>query len=183
MQTLFKRIFGHIGPTEAVNTHTVEHSTGRFPTVLHHAGGGPRFKPDPEWLLADEVTPETLLSVFRQAYMDVETIPNGMLRVSVEGAGHVNVRVDVERKLLVFVQHYGLKAESTRSDKLELANRINDRVVLVRLTVADDTTLTSDHFMAYDGVVTPRQIIEGLRRFAHVTRAAVSRMDTEDVVQ
>ena len=182
MQTLIKRIFGHPRHSDAAAV-LASKATQQVSTVWGRADSVQRSMPDPELLLPDQVTTETLLSVFRRAYMEVETSPSGSLRVGVEGAGHVTVRIDAERRLLAFIQHYGLKEEVTRSVKLEFANRINDLAVLVRMTVADETTLVSDHYMAYDGVVTARQIVEGLRRFAHVTHAAVMRMDTDDVMQ
>lgn len=183
MQALIQRFFGTAqvatpGPNVAAATPATTVTVQHVPTFGRPLGQ------DPELLLPDQITPETLLSVFRQAYMDVETSPSGSLSVRVEGAGKVFVRIDTERKLLVFIQPYGLKEGATRSDKLELANRINDQVTLVRMAVSEDSNvLVADCFMAYDGVVTPRQMVEGVRRFAHVTHAAVVRMDTDDVVQ
>ena len=175
MQTLIQRIFGGPAtPADPVPTPA--------PVPGGTLGGYPATKPGQELLFPEQITPETLLGIFRQAFMDVETMAGGPLRVHVDGAGHVLVRVDTERKMLSFVQHYGLKEEASLLDKLQLANRINDQVVLVRLTVADETTLVSDHFMGFDGTITARQIVEGVRRFARITRAAITKMDHQDIV-
>ena len=112
----------------------------------------------------------------------VETMSGGTLIIHMDGAGHVLVRVDTKRKMLSFVQHYDLKEEASLLDKLQLANRINDQMVLVRLTVADETTLVSDHFMGFDCTITARQIVEGVRRFTRITRVAITNMDLQDVV-
>lgn len=164
MQALLQRLFTPKGTT---------------PTPVQRVVGVPAA---PEMLPADQITPETLLTVFRQAYLEVESLPDSSLMLTLAGDGRVRVRVDAERKLLSFTAVYGLKEEAATLDKLELANRVNDGMVLVRLSVADDTTLVSDHYVRLDGVFTPRQLVEGVRHFAQTTRAAIQCMDTGNVV-
>lgn len=137
---------------------------------------------DPDLIWAEQVTPEKLLSLFRQAYMEVESLPDSSLSLKVTGDCRLHVSVDAPRKLLCFSAFYELRAEADWQEKLALANRINDRVVLVRVSVTDSTTLTSDHFIRLEGVFTPRQLVEGARQFAETTRSAIQRLDVNNVV-
>lgn len=127
-----------------------------------------------EVLGEDDITVERLLSLFRQAYIPVETSASGtQLALRLESGMRAIVTPDASRQLIVVAAIFGLKSTAPMADKLAAANRLNDQVIFLRAAVVDDTTLCLDHQMACDGGVMAAAVIGAVRRMDRIAPRAL----------
>lgn len=135
-----------------------------------------------EFLCEDQIDTAKLLSLFRQAFLEVEVASDTRLRVRAENGTRVSVAVDAKRQLIQFVIAYGLREDAPMLDKLALCNRVNDQVIFVRFSVSDPTTLCSDYNLPFDGGITTAAIMGTLRRMARITGQSIGEMDEDKLV-
>lgn len=135
-----------------------------------------------EFLCEEQIDTPKLLSLFKQAFLEVEVASDTRLRVRAENGTRVSVAVDAKRQLIQFVIAYGLREDAPMADKLALCNRVNDQVIFVRLSVSDPTTLVSDYSLPFDGGVTTAAIMATLRRMARITGQSIGEMDEDKLV-
>jgi len=135
-----------------------------------------------EFLAEEQIDTPKLLSLFKQAFLDVEVAGDTRLRVRAENGTRVSVAVDTKRQLIQFVVAYGLREDAPMIDKLALCNRVNDQVIFVRFSVSDPTTLVSDYSLPFDGGVTAAAIMATLRRMARITGQSIGEMDEDKLV-
>lgn len=135
-----------------------------------------------DFLHEEQITNAKLLALYKRAFMDVQSLAVGdRLAVMTESRVRLLVQVDAERRLIFFTAYFGLRADASLSDKLALAHRANDKLVLARYTVLDDTTLYADYQLPYEGGL-PAALVVGLtRRLGQVMRQAVSEQDESGV--
>jgi hypothetical protein len=132
--------------------------------------------------LAEQDTTLNQIKAFMdQAAFKTEIDEDGDLKITDDGLKSF-FRVDAERKIITIFAVYRLKASATELQKLQLINRLNDKVIVVRFCMPDATTLWCDYQFSFDGGVTPFYILNTYRQFARITRMSVATHDTEDVV-
>jgi len=129
----------------------------------------------------NEMSQQTLKAYFEQAAMTAEIDSDGDLKITENGFKGF-LRVDAERKIVTIFALYGMKAAAPEIQKLQLVNRLNDKIILVRFCMPKPTTLWCDYQLRYEGGLTPYYIINTYRMFSRVTRQAVAQQDTDDVV-
>ena len=135
-----------------------------------------------EFLCEDQIDTAKLLSLFKQAFLEVEVASDTRLRVRAESGTRVSVAVDANRQLIQFIVAYGLREDAPMAEKLALCNRVNDQVIFVRFSVADPTTLVSDYSLPFEGGVTTAAIMGTLRRMARITGQSIGEMDEDKLV-
>lgn len=135
-----------------------------------------------DYLSEEEVSNERLLTLFKQAFIQVECGDGPYLRVTSENGVRLSVSVDKERRLISLAATFGLREEAALHEKLVLCNRVNDSVIFVRLSLSSRTTLCADHQLPFDGGITAAAIVAATRRLARITVQAIQEMDTDRVV-
>lgn len=121
--------------------------------------------PAADFIGEEGVTPEAMLRQLRQAFFAVETVPgNDYLRVCGEAAVRLRVTIDAERRLLQLSAAFGLAPSAPMDEKLRAANRLNERVVCLRASIADETTLMLDHHVVIAGGAAKAAIVAAVRR-------------------
>lgn len=132
-------------------------------------------------LFDEEITNERLLAVFRQAYLEVESAAEGRLCITVDGI-RILVKADPKYKMIFFSAYFGLKADAPLMDKLAFANRANDRMVLARFSVLNDTTLFIDYQLSVRDGTSAAAIVHLVQRLPRVMLEAIGGLDSDKVV-
>lgn len=130
----------------------------------------------------EKLTLNLIQNFLDQAAYKTEIDSDGDLKVVNDGGMKAFVRADAERKIITIFAAYPLKASAPELTKLQLVNRLNDRVIVVRFCMPDATTLWCDYQFSYEGGLTPRYILHVYRQFIRIVRIAVAQYDTDDVV-
>jgi len=135
-----------------------------------------------ELVTPDNVTAEMLRDLYEAAYMDVALDEeSGVIRVREELAARAQLSESKERILLFAV--YGLKDDTQRIDRLELANRINENYVLIRAGIDDNGDLWFDYCILVKGGLTKKAIVQATRTFLMLVPKAVNECDEDGIVE
>jgi len=129
----------------------------------------------------ENATVELLLEIFEQAFMEVS--------LDDEGRG---VRINEDVRARAFLNEasdriqigalYGIKEDAQRIDRLELANRINDRYAVIRAAIDDDGDLLFDYCLLLRGGVTKKAVVQTTRTFMNLVTRAVNECDEDEIV-
>ena len=136
-----------------------------------------------EMIGGEELTGHKLLEIFKGAYMDAQLDSDGDVRLALDGI-KVLITVDQSRKLVHFISIFGVKPEATRQQVLELCNRINDRLILIRAAypaALPSPALMLDHYVVTEAGVSPTEIVDDVRRFRSVI-SSVPPLNTDDIL-
>jgi Putative bacterial sensory transduction regulator len=136
-----------------------------------------------EVITREEITIPKLHEVYTQAFMHSEIQAGGDIKLELESL-KLFVKVQPEKKILSLYALFGVKPGTTRLQVLELCNRINDGLVMVRActpAVFTSPALWLDHDLDIESGMTADDIVSETRRFRTVI-AGVPGMDTEDVL-
>jgi hypothetical protein len=136
-----------------------------------------------EIIAPEDMNNPKLHELFQAAYMKpMYDRDEDLMIEGHSGMRHI-VTADTERKLLKFMSVFGLKADAPRESKLELTNRLNDKVVLVRFSMPKDDVLLADYFIPFDEGITALQVFSCLKWFDKVTIGAIQDCDDDDIVE
>lgn len=136
-----------------------------------------------EVMRSEELSGPRLLEIFRGAYLDGELDSDGDVRLTLDGI-KVLVTVDVSRKLIHFISIFGVKPGAARQQVLELCNRINDRLILIRAaypSALPSPAVMLDHYVVTEAGVTAVEVVDDVRRFRTVI-GSVPPLNTEDIL-
>jgi hypothetical protein len=136
-----------------------------------------------EVITREEITIPKLQEVFKQAYMPAEIGTDGDLKLEMDGI-KIFVKIEAEKKILRFYSLFGTKPGTTRQQVLELSNRINDGLVMLRAccpAAFPTPALWLDHDLDIEAGMTAEDIVSETRRFRTVI-AAVPSVNTEQIL-
>lgn len=137
-----------------------------------------------EVITREELTIPKLHEVYRQAYMNSEIGADGDIKLELDGM-LVFVKVEADKKILRLYSLFGTKPGTTRQQVLELCNRINEGLVLLRAScpsVLPDPALWLDHDLDIESGMSAEDIVSETRRFRAVI-AAVPMVNTEQILK
>ena len=135
-----------------------------------------------QWISAKEISLDRILSVFQNAYIDAEIDEDGDLCVRTENGIKVLISVNDANALLHFVAIYGLREDASEAQKLGFVNRLNDEIILVRFSVANENTLVADYYLPYGQGVSPFHIVSVVRLVNRIIPPTFSKYDEDDVL-
>ncbi len=133
---------------------------------------------------SDEFSSQVLYGIYRDAYMEPSVDDDGDVLLRVEGL-RISATSMPDRHFLVLRTGFGLKPTAEREQCLELANRLNDNMVLIRCSVptpAPTQILFVDHFTMTVGGITGEEVVAVTRRFCCVIRDGLREYDTDHLV-
>lgn len=136
-----------------------------------------------EVLANEELTGTKLAEIYRNAYMDVQVDSDGDIRLNLEGI-KVLVSVDGTRKVMHLMSLFGAKPGTTRVQLLELCNRINDGLIMLRAaypSALPTATMMLDHYLVTEAGLTALEIVDETRRFRTVI-SSIPGLDTEHIL-
>ncbi|HYL40821.1 MAG TPA: YbjN domain-containing protein [Candidatus Binatus sp.] len=131
----------------------------------------------------EELSAARLLRIFRDGYLEAELDTEGDVRLTLDGIS-ILVTVDVSRRLIHFISIFGVKPGATHQQVLELCNRINDRLILVRAThpsALRSPAVMLDHYVVTEAGVSAEELVDDVRRFRTVI-GSVPPLNTEDIL-
>jgi hypothetical protein len=94
------------------------------------------------------------------------------------------VTADTPRSVLRLVALFGVKPGVNRYQMLELANRINDRLIMLRAsypTALPMPSLMLDHYLVTEAGLSGLEIVDETRRFRTVV-ASIPPLDVENIL-
>ncbi|TLM76823.1 MAG: hypothetical protein FDZ70_06080 [Actinobacteria bacterium] len=132
----------------------------------------------------EELNNQKLLEVYKSAYMEAEMDDDGEIKCVVDGFRlYANVMPD--RPFFVLRTMFTIKPEAQRAQILELCNRLNDHMIMIRCCLPDAAphpTLYIDHFTMTEGGISGEEIVGVTRRFMKVITDGISEYDTDDIM-
>lgn len=132
----------------------------------------------------DDFDQAKLSEILQSAYFDTEPQSDGRLLVKIDGM-HLYGRVEKERALMSLTAGFNVKPGATREEMLELCNRINDELVLIRAccpkVALPKLLLWLDHWIDTGAGVIGAEVVDEVRRFRAVINS-VSQHDTEGIL-
>ncbi|MDD2721843.1 MAG: hypothetical protein PHH47_11110 [Gallionella sp.] len=132
-----------------------------------------------------DMSVETLERLFRSAFFKTSQEGENGLVVQVSADRSVRIHIDRQHNLLFFFKVFGFKGGAEQSRRIDLANRINNSVILVRASVPDDHTdsLVLDYYLSYQEAVLAYQVVNAARDFSDVAVKAVNQFDSDDIIE
>ncbi len=130
----------------------------------------------------EEVTRDRLRELLAEVDLPTEVDQDGDLRVTTDVGTHAYVALDERRRLIKFYTAYRLREDASVAEKLNLANTLNDEVILVRFCVVGTSILVADYFLSYDRGLLPHQFLRSLSWFSQVAVQAVAAYDEDNIV-
>ncbi len=94
----------------------------------------------------------------------------------------VFVKIDNEKKLITYFTAWGLKEGVPEIKRLQLINKMNNELILVRFSMPRATTLWCDYQFYYEGGIAPYAIVNNYRTFIRVAKGGVTTKDTEKII-
>ena len=133
------------------------------------------------FLEENEVTPENIASLFRQAFYNASVDEDEDVVIYTENLA-LFISINSNLKLLQYTALYEFKDFAQTSEKHSFVNSVNDEYVLVRFA-ADEDTLCADYFLPYEGGISPLQIVSSLRLFSKIVPIAINSSDDDGLVK
>jgi len=135
-----------------------------------------------QWISANEISLQQILGVFQNAYLEAEIDGDGDLCVRTENGIKILISINEANALLHFVAIYGLSEDASEAQKLAFVNRLNDEIILVRFSVANENTLVADYYLPYGQGVSPFHIVTVVRLMNRIIPPTFSKYDEDDVL-
>jgi len=135
-----------------------------------------------EIISSEEMNNHKIYEIFKAAYMKPELDSDGDVSFKGPSGFKQIISVDSDKQLLKFMAIFGLKESKNRAEKLELVNRLNDRVVFSRFSMPREDVLFVDYFFAYEEGVLPLQVMNSMKWFDNVTISAIRAYDESDLI-
>ncbi|HEU0305192.1 MAG TPA: YbjN domain-containing protein [Gaiellaceae bacterium] len=138
-----------------------------------------------EVISKEALTTERLLEIYKHAYMDAQIDSDGDVALTIDGF-KLFAKVEPEPKFMTAIRcGFSLKPEATREQVLELCNRINDRLILIRASypeAAPAPMLWLDHYTDTEAGLTAEEVVDLTRRFVTVF-ASIPPLDTDSIMK
>lgn len=135
-----------------------------------------------DFLAEEDVTTANLALIFKRAFFKASE-SEGDLRVETDGPV-TYLGVDQERKLIKYSTIYRLTNDASRAEKIELANKANDCVIVVRCSIPEnnDDLLFIDYFLPFEEGIPMYLVVSTLRLFARVIPYALRKSGLNELL-
>lgn len=130
---------------------------------------------------AEDISTARLAEIFQAAFISAKVDQDGDLEVR-ENDITLYAKVDPDKQLISWFALWKLKEDESELKKLQMANRMNDKLIFARFSVPDATTLWCDHHQLFAGGVSAYALVQNYRLTSKVCRGAVASMDDDDLV-
>ncbi|MCZ2343182.1 MAG: YbjN domain-containing protein [Bacteroidales bacterium] len=134
-----------------------------------------------DWITPDTVSIEVIRDIYDAAYLDVILLEETQ-QLSIRDEIKARATLAQTNERLQLLAYYEIQPDATRADRLELANRINDRFVLIRAGVDEEGDLWFDYTVLLKGGVTKKMIVQATRVFLMLVPRAVQECDEDNII-
>jgi hypothetical protein len=129
-----------------------------------------------------EVTIANIQELLSSSYVTNEIDAEGRILATTDNGLKVFVTINEQNQLIKFALGFRIKDDASDEQKLGLANRINDKIILVRYAIPAPEVLVADYFLPYAQGIIPMQIINSLKLLDRVCLAGIREHDTDGIV-
>jgi hypothetical protein len=132
----------------------------------------------------EELNNAKVYEVYQSAFMNPEMDTDGEVKVMIDGF-KVFAQAMQDRPFFVLRAIFGIKQDASRQQALELCNRLNDKMIMIRCCIPDalpSLALYIDHFTMTEGGISAEEMIAVTRRFMKVIEDGVFQYDTEHIM-
>ena len=113
---------------------------------------------------ASEVTPALLKETFDNAYIEVLEVKDTYIKV--KNTYNVYLDIDANKRFITLSSVYNLVDGASKKDALELVNKLNTEVALIKTYYSESTnTITYYYYFWTDGGFTQKSLISSLRLY------------------
>ena len=131
-------------------------------------------------LAPKDINPPTLKKLFDEAYLDTAVDNDGDLRVEEDGVGCYVLPINDGHRIKLLTV-WQARRGCTPAKRLEFANRVNDSIISVRVSVNEDL-IFFDYYIPVEGGITKKAVILATKHFLAVQRLAVLECGGQDVL-
>jgi len=131
---------------------------------------------------ASDVSIDSLHELLNSSYVNNEIDDQGRILATTDSGLKVFISLNEPVKLVKFALGFRIKEEASEEQILQLANRINDKVIMVRYAVPTAEVLVADYFLPYGQGIQPLQIVNSLKLLDKVCLAGIREHDTDGIV-
>lgn len=131
---------------------------------------------------AADVTIESLQELLSAAYVNNELDNQGRILITTDSGLKVFATLNEANKLIKFALGFRLKEDATEEQRLQLANRINDKVIMIRYAIPAAEVLVADYFLPYGQGIVPLQVVNSLKLLDKICLAGIREHDTDGIV-
>jgi hypothetical protein len=131
---------------------------------------------------ATDVTIANLQELLSSSYVNNELDADGRILATTDSGLKVFITLNEANKLVKFALGFRIKDDASEEQKLGLANRINDKVILVRYAIPAPEVLVADYFLPYGQGIIPTQVVNSLKLLDKVCLAGIREHDTDGIV-
>jgi len=133
-----------------------------------------------EVLAPQDISPTMLKQMFDDAFMDTSIDSDGDLRVEEDGLGCYVLPINQGDRIKLLTV-WNSRSTVPASLVLDFANRVNDGVITVRVSV-NKNLIFFDYYIPVEGGITRRAIVLATKHFLHVQKLAVLQFGGEEVL-
>ncbi|MFC1835934.1 YbjN domain-containing protein [Thermodesulfobacteriota bacterium] len=145
--------------------------------------GGTKTEGNCDLVTPENASNEMLKSLFDAAYMDTKQTDNGKVLVKDQSGCFVFVS-GRKKELIVWLISGAFKPETPLLKKLELANAINRKFVVVRTFLGkNDKRLIFNYHLPIKGGVPKKTIVMITKLFVSIPRSAIKTCDKERILK
>jgi len=131
---------------------------------------------------AADISIESLHELLNSSYVNNEIDDQGRILATTDSGLKVFISLNEPNKLVKFALGFRIKPEASEEQILQLANRINDKVIMVRYAVPAAEVLVADYFLPYGQGIQALQIVNSLKLLDKVCLAGIREHDTDSIV-
>ena len=131
-----------------------------------------------EMFTPETLSNESLKAAFDAAMMDTSIDADGDLVVDDQYHALVTVHPS---DYIRFMSVFRFREESDPVKRLELVNRINDKLIIARASVHNDLTLMIDWYLPAKGRISKKTVVLALRKFEDII-SSISQKDEDDII-
>ena len=113
---------------------------------------------------ASEVTPSLLQETCSNAYIEVLEVKDTYIKI--KNTYSVYLDIDANKRFVTFSSVYNLVDGTSKKDALELVNKLNAEVALIKVYYSESTnTITYFYYFWTEGGFTQKSLISSLRLY------------------
>jgi hypothetical protein len=119
----------------------------------------------------NDISKEMLQSVYENAYMETSFDADGDLKVKETYSAYILPQADGKRIRLMC--QFRTNPKSSAQDRINFANKINDKLILIRAYVLENGIVGFDYYIVVEGGTTKRNIIMTTKLFHTLLDGAI----------
>ncbi len=142
----------------------------------------------PEFIAEENGSIKSLADIFKRAFFKATLDDIGGMIIDLDDGYRMVVLVESNKKLIRFMAIEFIEESATHEQKLELVNRMNDRVVFSCFSIPstqppDQIILVGDYYLPYEEGILPYQLVNAFKTFTKTVIGAIKACDQDRIIK